>query len=124
MLYFKTTTMKPSSAKAKGRKFQQWVRDLILSTFRSLEEDDVRSTSMGAGGEDILLSPAARKLFPYSVECKHRASYAFYKDLDQAYANAPKGTIPLLFAKANHRDAVVILPAKEFMEIASKGTRR
>lgn len=79
---------------------------------------------MGAGGEDIQLSPAARKLFPYSVECKHRGSYAFYKDYDQAVTNAPRGTIPVLFAKANHRDAVVILKAEDFMKIASKGTRR
>ncbi len=63
--------MKTSSCKAKGRNLQKWVRDLILESFPSLEADDVRSTSMGAGGEDVQLSPAARKLFPYSLECKN-----------------------------------------------------
>lgn len=116
--------MKPASAKAKGRKFQQEVRDTILHAFPSLTKDDVRSTSMGAGGEDIQLSSAARKLFPYSVECKHRANYAFYKDWDQAVNNAPKKSIPILVAKANHRPPVVIMELDHFMKIATKGTRR
>jgi len=63
--------VKTSSAKAKGRRLQQKVRDLILETFSELEEDDVRSTSMGAGGEDVQLSPLARRKFPFSVECKN-----------------------------------------------------
>ncbi len=54
--------MKPSSAKAKGRKFQQDIRDMMLDLAPSLEKDDIRSTSMGAGGEDLQLSPAARKI--------------------------------------------------------------
>lgn len=106
--------MKPSSAKAKGRKLQQWVRDLILSKHRSLEPDDVRSTSMGAGGEDVQLSPAARKLVPLSIECKNLASMAFYKWYDQAWINAPKGTEPIVVAKANHKRPVVIVDAEYF----------
>ena len=108
--------MIPASAKAKGRKLQIWVRDLILKKHPSLEADNVRSTSMGAGGEDILLSPAARKLVPLSIECKNRASYAFYKDYDQAVANAPKKTEPVLIAKANHRKPVVIIDADYFFD--------
>ena len=108
--------MKPQSAKAKGRKLQQWVRDLILKRYKSLTSDDVRSTSMGAGGEDVLLSTAARKLLPLSFECKNRASYAFYKDYDQAVVNAPKGAEPVLVAKANHRKPVVIIDAEYFMK--------
>ena len=71
---------------------------------------------MGAGGEDVQLSPAARKLIPLSFECKNRASYAFYKDLDQAYINAPKGSQPVLVAKANHRNPVVIIDAEYFFD--------
>ena len=64
--------MKPRSAKNKGKRLQNKVRDLILEKFNTLEEDDVRSITMGDSGEDILLSPAARKLFPFSVECKNQ----------------------------------------------------
>lgn len=116
--------MKPQSCKAKGRKLQQWVRDLILRNHRSLGEDDVRSASMGAGGEDILLSPAARALLPLSIECKSHANMAFYKWLDQAIVNAPKKTEPIVVAKANHRKPVVIVDAEYFFQHFKKGTRR
>ena len=66
--------MKSRSAKNKGKRLQNQVRDLLLEKFQQLEEDDVRSTTMGDSGEDILLSPAARKLFPFSVECKNEDS--------------------------------------------------
>lgn len=116
--------MKPSSAKAKGRTFQQWVRDLLLQYAPSLERDDVRSTSMGAGGEDIQLSPAARKVYPISVECKSRASYAFYKDYDQAVTNSPKDVEPILFCKANHRKPVAIVDAEWFVKNFPKRIRK
>ena len=55
--------MKTRSAKQKGRRLQQNVRDLLLEALSEyLEEDDIRSTSMGAPGEDLLLSPLARKI--------------------------------------------------------------
>jgi hypothetical protein len=108
--------MKPSSGKAKGRLFQQWVRDKILTRFPSLHPDDVRSTSMGAGGEDIQLSPAARKLFPYSVECKSLASMTHYKWMEQAVVNCPKGSQPIVFAKANRKKPVVIIDADYFFK--------
>ena len=64
--------MRPSSCKAKGRRFQQQIAADILAAFPNLGEDDVRSTSMGASGEDIQLSTSARTLFPYSVEAKNQ----------------------------------------------------
>jgi hypothetical protein len=79
---------------------------------------------MGAGGEDILMSPAARKIFPYSIECKNRASYAFYKDYDQACINCPKGAEPLLVAKANHRKPVVIVDAEYFFRATKRRVRK
>ena len=59
--------MKSRSAKNKGKRLQNQVRDLILEKFQQLEEDDVRSTTMGDSGEDVLLSPFARRLFPFSI---------------------------------------------------------
>ena len=108
--------MKPQSAKSKGRRLQQWTRDLILKVWPSLKPDDVRSTSMGAGGEDVLLSPYARKLCPLSIECKNLQSMAFYKWYDQAVVNAPKKAEPIVVAKANHRKPVVIVDAEYFFK--------
>ena len=60
--------MKSRSAKNKGKRLQNNFRDLLLETFNQLEPDDIRSAIMGESGEDIKLSPAARKLIPYSFD--------------------------------------------------------
>ena len=109
--------MKTASAKNKGRTLQKLIRDKILDTFPELEPDDCKSTSMGAGGEDIQLSPAARKLFPFSVEAKSRASIGVYAWYQQAKANAPKDTEPLLVIKQNHSKPLVVIDLDAFMEL-------
>lgn len=111
--------IKPSSAKAKGRKHQQWVRDKIYETFPHLEEGDVRSTSMGAGGEDLQLSPAARRSFPYSVECKAFKSFAIYKVLEQAASNAPKGAEPIAIIKGDRQRPLAVLDAEHFFSLVA-----
>jgi len=109
--------MKTASGKAKGRKLQQIVRDKILEAFPTLEPDDCRSTSMGASGEDIQLSPAARKLFPYSVEAKARASISVYAWYQQAKTNSPTGMEPLLVIKQNNSKPLVVIDLDAFMEL-------
>lgn len=106
--------MKPQSAKAKGRKLQQFVRDALLMKFPSLTKDDVRSTSMGAGGEDIQLSQAARELIPYNIECKARKSFALYKDYEQAKAHGDGE--PMLVIKGDYKEPLVVVSFKYFME--------
>ena len=108
--------MRPSSAKQKGRLLQQKVRDTILENFDHLEPDDVRSTSMGAGGEDVLLSPAARKVFPFSVECKNQEALSIWASLKQAEANCGKHT-PLLIFKRNRSKTYACLEFKDLMEL-------
>ena len=44
--------MKTQSAKAKGRRFQQWVRDKLIEVL-DIHPEDIESRSMGAGGEEI-----------------------------------------------------------------------
>ena len=109
--------IKTSSAKAKGRNFQQWVRDKIYTAFPHLEEGDVRSTSMGASGEDLQLSPAARKVFPYSVECKAHKSFAIYKVLEQASSNCPKGAEPIALIKGDRQRPLAVLDAEHFFQL-------
>lgn len=105
--------MKPHSAKNKGRIFQQAVRDLLLEVFPELTKDDVRSTSMGAPGVDILLSTAAKKLFPFSVECKSRNAISVYAWLEQD--NDQISNKRIVFAKGNHKEPVIIMYAKDFL---------
>lgn len=108
--------MKTQSAKAKGRKLQQMVRDLILETFTELEPDDVRSTSMGAGGEDLQLSPAARRKFPYSVECKNVEKLNVWGAYEQAEANSGDHE-PLLIMKKNRKKPLVVIDLEAFVEL-------
>ena len=65
------------TAKAKGRLGQNEIRDKILETFPDLEPDDVRSTTMGDTGEDIQLSPAARKKIPIKIRIKNLINIPF-----------------------------------------------
>ena len=60
--------MNTSSKKAKGRRLQKWFRELLIEKL-SIHEEDIESRSMCAGGEDLIMARAARKKFPYSVEC-------------------------------------------------------
>ena len=108
--------MKPRSAKNKGKRLQNKVRDLILEKFDKLEEDDVRSITMGDSGEDILLSPAARKLFPFSVECKNQEKLNIWSSLEQAETNSGNHT-PLLIFKRNRTKTYAVLELKDFIRL-------
>jgi hypothetical protein len=108
--------MKTSSAKAKGRNLQKYVVSHILATFPALTPDDVLSRSMGCGGEDIMLSAAARKKLPISIECKNKAAFAVYKDYAQAKYNA-KNNEPVLVIKQNHSLPLAIVDLDYFLEL-------
>ena len=111
--------MKTRSAKNKGKRLQNKVRDLILEKFTQLEEDDVRSTTMGDSGEDVLLSPAARKLFPFSVECKNQEKLNIWSSLQQAEDNAGEH-IPLVVFKRNRSKTYVAFELDKLMEILNE----
>lgn len=115
--------MKPKSAKAKGRRFQQMVRDLLVSSSAILEPDDVRSTSMGAGGEDLLLSPLARKVYPYSFECKNTEKLNIWKAIEQSRENA-NGYTPVVAFTKNKEEAYVAIPLKEFIRLSNRANNR
>ena len=90
--------MNVRSNKAKGRKLQNMVRDILRLSFPSLEEDDIKSQTMGMTGEDIVLSPAARKKIPYSFECKNVERLQFWSAVEQAESNCNKN-IPAIIIK-------------------------
>ena len=85
-----------------------------MAIFTDLEPDDVRSCSMGANGEDVILSPAARRLFPWSVECKARAKASIQTDYAQSASNTPKGSSPLLITKVDRCEPLVTMAWVDF----------
>lgn len=120
--------MRPASAKAKGRRLQQAVRDLLLKYAPHLQPDDVRSTSMGAAGEDIQLSPAARQTYPFSFECKNVEKLNVHEALGQAEANCsrpvdtynPIRCVPALVFKRNNSKTYVALEFEEFLKLVTR----
>ena len=99
---------KPKSAKAKGRRLQNLVRDTLREVYPSLHEDDITSQTMGMPGEDIVLSPAARKVIPYSFECKNQERLDLWKSLEQALENC-RGRKPVLIIKRNRSKVYAVI---------------
>ena len=115
--------MKTSSAKNKGRLLCKLVKKLILDYYPALEEDDLKVTSSGAIGEDITLSPKARKELPVSIECKSRHAIAVYDWLYQAESNAGD-FIPLVVARANNKRAIVIMDLEDFFDLLKENKNK
>ncbi len=111
--------MKPASAKAKGRKLQQWVADHIgrITGLSVGPDEDIESRPMGQAGVDIRLSPAAREAFPFSIECKNQKRFAMVEFLKQARDNQVKGTDWLLVCKLPRDRPTVTMDAEEFFAI-------
>ena len=112
--------MKPRSAKNKGKRLQNKIRDLILEKFNNiLEPDDVRSITMGDSGEDILLSPAARRVFPFSVECKNQEKLNIWSALEQAEENSGDHA-PLVIFKRNRSKTYAVLEFDKLLELLNE----
>jgi hypothetical protein len=94
------------AGKAKGRTGQQEVRDKLLETFPEFEP-----------GEDIQLSPAARKTMPITIEVKRRKSgfKTAYGYIDQA-SNHAKGE-PVVFYRSDRQPWIVMISIDHYMEL-------
>ena len=106
--------MKTQSAKGKGRRFQQWVRDMLIE-HRNVHPEDIEARSMGAGGEDIIMARDARKKFPFSIECKNVEKLNVYEAYAQAEANSGDHE-PILFMKKNRKKPLVVVDAEWFVK--------
>jgi hypothetical protein len=108
--------MKPSSAKAKGRALQNFIRDRLRALF-SLPDEDVVSTPMGVSGIDVQLSERARKACPYAFEAKSYAKIAIYKWWKQAEDNATAELSPILVVKQNYGKPLVVMSWETFEDL-------
>ena len=109
--------MRVSSAKSKGRRHQQDTCKKLLEVGNGLEPDDIRSTSMGAGGEDVLLSPAARRQFPFSIECKNVEKLSIWSAIAQSRDNCKPEHTPVVVFTRNREDPQISMPFEKFLEI-------
>ena len=107
--------MKVQSGKAKGRRLQQWTRDALVESL-NIHPEDIESRSMGAGGEDLIMSRAAREAFPYSVECKNQEKINIWSAYEQASENSGQYT-PIVVLKRNNVKPLVLIDAQDFIDI-------
>ena len=110
--------MKPSSCKAKGRNFQNWIRQKLMEEL-DIHEDDIKTAVMGESGEDIKMARAAREKFPFSIEAKNVEKLNVYQAYEQACENAGKYE-PLLIMKKNRKKPLVVLDAEAFIDLIKK----
>ena len=110
--------MKTQSAKAKGRRLQQWFRDLLIEKL-NIHTEDIESRSMGAGGEDLIMSRSARHHFPYSIECKNVEKLNVWEAYKQAKENS-KDYEPIVVMKKNRKQPLVVIDAEYFISLCSK----
>jgi hypothetical protein len=108
--------MKTRSAKSKGRRLQNQVKDILLEAFTELEPDDIRTAIMGETGEDIKLSPAARRQIPFSFECKNQEKINIWSSLEQAEENSGDSK-PVLIFKRNRSKTYAVLEIEDFISL-------
>lgn len=85
-----------------------------------LHEDDIRITGSGATGRDLLLSPAAQKIFPFATEIKNVEHLNVREAFAQARTHAKPGEIPVLFHMKNKAEMLVTMNAYEFLLLITK----
>ena len=93
------------------------MRDRLRSVFtETLETNDIESQGMGMSGEDIVLSPAAKRVIRYSFECKNKERLDLWKSLEQAENNS-QDRVPVLVFKRNRTKGYVAFEFDHFIEM-------
>lgn len=108
--------MLTSSAKAKGRKLQQFFRDVLreIGSNFGLKAGDIESRGMGQSGTDIILSPAAINVFgDLAIECKNKETLNVVTTFWEHAAKYPK-SVPFLVHKKNNTTPLVTLRVEDF----------
>ena len=110
--------VKTQSAKAKGRRLQQWFRNLLIEKLE-IHPEDIESRSMGASGEDLIMARAAREKFPMSIECKNQEKVNVWEAYKQAEDNSGKYE-PVVIIKRNKSKPLVVVDAEYFVSLFDK----
>ena len=106
------------SSKAKGRRLQNYVRDLLREVYcDSLEHDDIKGQTMGMTGEDIVRSPAAKERCAFSFECKNVERLQIWRAIEQCETNKPDCSSPAVVFKKNGKEPYVAIPFTVFCDM-------
>ena len=102
------------SAKNKGKKLQNLVRDKLQERFPEWK-NYIKSTTMGESGEDVQIVGAARIAIPFQFECKSRKAIAIYKDFEQAKQHGIYA--PCLVIKQNASQPLAVIDLDIFLDL-------
>jgi len=111
--------IKTQSAKAKGRKLQQWVCEKIseLTGIPWGKDEMIASREASQSGTDVRLIGKAKRKFPFSVECKWQERWDVPAWIEQAKANQVEGTDWLLVIKKRRKKPVIVMDAERFFDL-------
>ena len=119
MEYQKERKMAKSAkaSKAKGRRLQNYVRDMLRDVYHQLHEDYIKSQTMGMTGEDIVRSPAAKEVCAFSFECKNVERLQIWRAIEQCETNRPEYSAPAIVFKKNGKQPYVAIPFTVFCDM-------
>lgn len=75
---------------------------------------------MGAGGEDIILSPKAQQVIPFSFECKNQERLNIWDALKQAEANATETRPGAVVFRKNRSDTYIAFEFQDFVDLLKR----
>ena len=116
--------MSTKSRKAKGRKLQNFVRDMLRDIYTQLDPDDIKSQTMGMSGEDIVRSPAAKKACSFSFECKNTEVLRMWSAIEQCEDNNTDCSSPAIVFKKNGKQPYVAIPFSVFCDMLQSENER
>jgi len=106
------------SAKQKGRRLCERIRQIMLDAAMTLSPDDIIVNTASNNGEDLLLSQAARRVFPVCIEAKNQERIDIWSAIAQA-ENHAAGTVhtPIVVFSRNRSGDYVVCNAREFFKL-------
>jgi len=107
------------SRKAKGRRLQQKIRDILLEKTHKfgLVEGDIQSNVMNNSGRDIVLSPVAEKVIPFDIECKNTERLNIWSAIEQAEKNTKQDRDPLVIISKNRTEIYAVIKLEKLLDL-------
>jgi hypothetical protein len=128
----KTQDSKPSkrlstrSAKAKGRRLQDYLKEQLHITFPQIPQEDIKTAIMGETGLDIRLSSMAKQIIPVGFECKNVEKLNIWKAIEQATEAVDKdgsNLQPCVVFKKNRSKTYACIELDFFLYLLSNKTQ-
>jgi Holliday junction resolvase len=100
----------------KGKVFERWVAAYL----REHGHADARRGQQYKGGAD---SPDVVGLDGFHVECKNTQKWDAYGFMEQSVRDAGEGEKPIVIAKKNFKEPLVLMRLDDFMEVIKSGNK-